>query len=223
VAGASFAPGALSLGTTYLWKIVPKNACGDGAGCSNWSFTTVSCTSPPSCASSPSPVNGATSVTTTPVLTWGSVSGATSYDVYFGTTLPGTPTANVAGASYNPGTLSQGTIYYWKIVPKNACGVAAGCSTWSFTTGTSPGCLPDLGDANGSGDITAYDASLILQHVVGLISLDAPSQCRSDANGGADITAFDASLVLQCVVSLCANLSSYPNFHASCTAHGHCP
>jgi hypothetical protein len=31
----------LSAGTSYHWKVVPKNACGNAAGCPEWSFTTV--------------------------------------------------------------------------------------------------------------------------------------------------------------------------------------
>jgi len=143
--------------------------------------------------------------------------------VYFDTNPVPAFAANVATNAYNPGALLENTTYYWQIVPKNACGDAVGCAVWSFTTGVSTGCLADLGDTNLNADISAYDASLILQHVVGLITLDLPSQCRADANGGADVTAFDASLVLQCVVGLCTNLSPYPDFLASCTAHGHCP
>ncbi|MFN5181609.1 MAG: GEVED domain-containing protein, partial [Bacteroidota bacterium] len=91
---------------------------------------------PPNCAGSPiSPTNGQTNVNVSPTLTWPAVTGASSYDVYFGTS--GTPpfVVNTASTSYVPGTLISSTTYYWKIVPKNSVGDAVGCSTWSFTTG----------------------------------------------------------------------------------------
>ena len=70
----------------------------------------------------------------TPTLTWSPSSGATSYDVYFGTASPPPYAGNVTMPPYSPGTLSYATTYHWRVVPKNACGSASGCATWSFTT-----------------------------------------------------------------------------------------
>jgi hypothetical protein len=93
----------------------------------------------PGCISSPTtPTAGALNVSPTTSITWPTATYATSYDVYFGTTLPGTPTTNTTSTTYSPGTLLEGTTYYWKIVPKNSVGSATGCSTWSFTTLTRP-------------------------------------------------------------------------------------
>lgn len=93
----------------------------------------------PSCISSPtSPTNSSTNQSLTSTLSWPTATYATSYDVYFGTTLPGTPTTNTSSTTYNPGTLLAGTTYYWKIVPKNSVGEPTGCSTWSFTTLSPP-------------------------------------------------------------------------------------
>lgn len=95
-------------------------------------------------AATPSPASAATGICyagTTPVtiVSWGAVSGATSYDVYFGAgSLPGSVTANVTSNSYTTGTLLASTTYYWKVVAKNACGEATGSSTWTFTTASSP-------------------------------------------------------------------------------------
>ena len=108
----------------------------DGSTVSTGFVATLSCFSPPapSCATLTSPLDGSTGVTVAPTLTWSSVQYAESYDVYFGTTLPATPTVNVTSPSYTPPSLSPLTTYQWKIVPKNATGSATGCSTWSFTT-----------------------------------------------------------------------------------------
>jgi len=56
-----------------------------------------------------------------------------SYDVYFGTTDPPAFVVNQTALTYTP-TLAAGTIYYWKIVPRNGTGPATGCPVWSFKT-----------------------------------------------------------------------------------------
>ena len=102
--------------------------------------TVTSITLPtPSCISSPtSPTDVSTNQSLTSTLSRPAATYAASYDVYFGTTLPGTPTTNTSSTTYNPGTLLAGTTYFWKIVPKNTIGEPTGCSTWSFTTLTPP-------------------------------------------------------------------------------------
>lgn len=56
-----------------------------------------------------------------------------------------------------------------------------------------------LGDVNNDGNITAQDASLVLQAVAGKIELSAAQRQAADVNGDGDITAQDASLILQYV------------------------
>jgi len=92
--------------------------------------------SAPGTPSTPSPVNAATGVSTGPTLTWSS-SGATSYDVKFGTANPPPQvTTGQAPASYTPATLSANTTYFWQIVAHNSIGATTG-PVWSFTTGAS--------------------------------------------------------------------------------------
>lgn len=93
----------------------------------------------PGCASNTAPANGTMLTTTSVTLTWNSVSGATGYDVYLGTTSsPSTVIAsNVSSTSYSytvPVTATS-TTYYWYVQPKNATGGATGCATTvtSFT------------------------------------------------------------------------------------------
>lgn len=59
---------------------------------------------------------------------------------------------------------------------------------------------PDLGDVSLNGLIQAYDASLILQHEVSLITLDPLPLSVADVDGNNLIQAYDASLVQQLVV-----------------------
>ncbi len=54
-----------------------------------------------------------------------------------------------------------------------------------------------LGDISGDGNITAYDASLALQYVVGLIELLLEQQYAADVTGDNIVTALDAALILQ--------------------------
>jgi hypothetical protein len=97
--------------------------------------------SPPSCATTPTPINGGTNILVNQQLSWSATAGATGYDVYFGTTTtPPIVSTNQAGTTYNPGTLNPNTTYYWRIIPRNSSGSATGCTNWSFTTGLA-GCL----------------------------------------------------------------------------------
>ena len=89
--------------------------------------------SAPGAPSSPSPANGATGISLSPTLSWSS-SGATSYDVYFGTSgSPPLVSSDQIAATYTTGTLAASTVYNWKIVAKNSGGSTTG-SIWSFTT-----------------------------------------------------------------------------------------
>ncbi len=99
---------------------------------------------PPAAPASPSPSAGATGVSSSPLgLSWTS-SGATSYDVKFGTTNP--PPSSASGLStpaYTPSALQTGTTYYWQVVAKNSGGATAG-PVWSFTTKVPPPAAPAL-------------------------------------------------------------------------------
>ncbi|MFA5074368.1 MAG: hypothetical protein WC539_10790, partial [Nitrospirota bacterium] len=137
VATTSYTPTtALSNNTKYYWKIVAKN--GDGSTTATgapWNFTTMASTSPPGAFNQTAPVNGA-SAALKPTFTWEASSGATSYEVYYGTTSPGTLQTTVTTTSYTPtADLQNGKTYYWQIIAKNANGstIATG-APFIFTT-----------------------------------------------------------------------------------------
>ena len=67
--------------------------------------------------------------------------------------------------------------------------------------------ITKLGDVSGNGQITAYDAALILQHVVSLRKLSTLEQERADVTGDETISALDAALILQYTVGL---ITSFP-------------
>jgi len=61
---------------------------------------------------------------------------------------------------------------------------------------------PLTGDVSLNGLVQAYDASLILKKVVGLVTFSDKQAQVADVSGNAEISAYDASLVLQYVVGL---------------------
>ena len=80
-----------------------------------------------------SPANGAMEVSLAAALNWNAAAGATSYDVYFGTSSFPPFVTNTTATTYGPGTLAATTTYYWYIVARNGSGTAPSV-TWSFTT-----------------------------------------------------------------------------------------
>ncbi|MFN7933200.1 MAG: DUF4091 domain-containing protein [Bryobacteraceae bacterium] len=171
LAGTSYSPGTLSGNSTYYWKVVAKNTTGSTTS-AVWSFQTPAVLS--GTPSNPAPANGATGVSLTPSLSWSGVSGATSFDVYFGTAASPPLVGNVAVAGYNPGTLSANTTYYWRVVAKNGSSTAAS-PVWSFKTLTLTSSSPTapalvgLTPSSGSGSTAALSSVI------------------SDSNGYADI------------------------------------
>lgn len=93
--------------------------------------------SPPSRATGPEPDDEATTVSITADLSWTTDSDVTSYDVYFGTSSPGTFQDNQTATTFEPGTMAMATKYYWRIDTVSSYGKTTG-EVWSFTTVLSP-------------------------------------------------------------------------------------
>jgi hypothetical protein len=114
-----------------------------------WVLDLASSAGPPGAPRSPTPANGASGVALAPTLRWIAGSGATSHDVYFGTTSPPPLVTNTTGTSYVPGKLATGTTYYWKVEAKNANG-ATPSPVWSFRTKLTPDSPTNPSPANGA-------------------------------------------------------------------------
>lgn len=69
----------------------------------------------------------------------------------------------------------------------------------------------ELGDVSLNGNITAYDASLILQHIVSNITLTQTQQNVADITRNGAITAYDASQILQYNVGLILTFTPNPS------------
>jgi len=157
---ATFDTGSMSNDTTYYWRIDEVNTAGTTTGVV-WNFTTI--VAVPGQASNPSPADSATDVSIDADLSWTASSGATSHDVYFGTTSPGTFQGNQTETTYDPGTMANDTTYYWRIDEVNAAGTTTGV-VWSFTTESAPLALPwtdgfESGDLVTGGWTTSGNAS----------------------------------------------------------------
>jgi len=92
----------------------------------------------PEQATSPNPPDGSVGIRLDPVLSWEAGAGATSHNVYFGTSDPPTFQASTTATTFAPGYLSKNTTYYWRIDEVNSFGKTAG-PVWIFTTGTGGG------------------------------------------------------------------------------------
>lgn len=113
---------------------------------------------PPNCATALLPADGATNVARNPSFSWTAATGSPlSYDVYLSTTTPAVFVGNVTTTSYvSPSLLTANTLYYYKVVAKNANGDAVGCLEQSFTTGASVNyCTPTTTSGCTDGDVIA--------------------------------------------------------------------
>ncbi|MHC4664101.1 MAG: hypothetical protein ACYS8W_20760, partial [Planctomycetota bacterium] len=94
-------------------------------------------TSTPAQASNPTPADGAVDILLLQTLDWDNAGNAETYSVYFGTSSPGAFQGNQTDTGFDPGVLSTGTRYYWRINTHNQYGTTYGV-VWSFTTGELP-------------------------------------------------------------------------------------
>jgi len=88
-------------------------------------------------ASNPNPQDGAIGVPLTADLSWTTGFNATSHDVYFGTSIPPAFRGNQTATTFDPGTMTSHTTYYWRIDEVNSYGKTNGF-VWSFTTPLQP-------------------------------------------------------------------------------------
>ncbi|MHC4740136.1 MAG: heparin lyase I family protein, partial [Planctomycetota bacterium] len=127
----TFDTGTMDYDTAHYWRIDEVNKGGTTTGVV-WTFTTQAA-GPPGQASNPSPADSAADVSTIADLSWTAGSGATSHDVYFGTTSPGAFQGNQTATTFDPSTMLPETTYYWRIDEINASGTTTG-DLWNFTT-----------------------------------------------------------------------------------------
>jgi hypothetical protein len=127
----------LSNKATYYWRANASNI-GGTSWSAVWSFTTIIAT--PGAPTLTSPSSGSTNLSTAPTLSWGTVTGAATYNVLVSTSTSFTTTVSsqtgVAGLSVSESSLANNTIYYWEVSATNAGGTGTWSAVWSFTTST---------------------------------------------------------------------------------------
>lgn len=137
-ANTNFSLNNLTAATAYSWQVK--------ANCSGWSATanfTTATAGGGTCAA-PTGLNAGSVATTSAVLSWSPVSGATGYTVQFKTSSASTWTTagSTANAAFTLNNLMASTAYQWQ--------VKANCSNWSaaanFSTAGSGGtCVTPAG------------------------------------------------------------------------------
>jgi hypothetical protein len=111
----------------------------------NW--LTATTTPPlPEQASNPDPPDGATEVDSEALLSWTAGARAISHDIYLGTGNPPLFIGNQTATTFDPGWLSTGTQFYWRIDEKNGWGKTEG-PVWNFTATTTLPPPPPPGQA----------------------------------------------------------------------------
>jgi hypothetical protein len=143
--GYPYPDGAVQ-GTTYYWRIEDIEADGTTTHSGPvWSFTIA-----PKTAYNPSPADSAESVDPNVVLSWTLGLGTKLHTVYFGDDY-NTVNNAVAGAlqgvaTYKPGTLGLGKVYYWRVDEFHGTETVKG-DVWSFST---PGAVGSPNPYNGA-------------------------------------------------------------------------
>jgi len=102
-------------------------------------FTQSGSNNPPNTPSSPSPANHATGVDVNADLSWTGgdpdTGDTVTYDLYFDTaTPPNLANTGLTSNSFDPGTMSASTTYYWQIVSWDNHGASTAGPIWDFTT-----------------------------------------------------------------------------------------
>ena len=160
--------GALLPVTKYYWRVNAKTADDHtGLWSSVYSFTTVLVV--PATPTLVSPTNGAAGQTTAPVMTWNTVSNATSYAIQVATSSTFTSLviqdSNLTVSTKTLSGLSVNTTYYWRVRAKNSAGASTWSTAWNFTTVVSQLVAPTLTSpaqsANGLGITVTFSWSSI--------------------------------------------------------------
>lgn len=114
------------------------------------------------------------------------------------------PMANMTGHIYQatiPESDISGVGLEYYIKATDNLGISNTRGTPDNPIALSPGLVP-YGDPSADGAISAFDASLALQHAVQKTTLSGLAELAADVSGNAEVTTFDGALILQHVVGL---------------------
>jgi len=124
----------LLFGTTYYWRVRPRNFNGVSSWSSVWSFTTVDK------VKLTSPANATAGVSFTPKFTWKKITGTSYYDLQYDTsssfTNPVLKDLITKQEFQVVGKILALTTYYWRVRVYHNKDVSGWSDTWSFLTDT---------------------------------------------------------------------------------------
>ncbi|MCD6105318.1 MAG: fibronectin type III domain-containing protein, partial [Thermosipho sp. (in: Bacteria)] len=130
-----FDPGELLPNTTYYWKVVAKDGKGGISESPVWQFTTNYL---PEVIDKPEPGDGASGVSTSPILRWEARDkdgDKLAYDVYLGKGKGLKLIASdLSTETYKVEGLENGEVYSWKVVVKDERGGVVEGPVWKFRT-----------------------------------------------------------------------------------------
>jgi uncharacterized repeat protein (TIGR02543 family) len=152
---ASKALSSLTNNTQYYWRVNAKNAAGTSAWSTAFSFATI--VAAPAVPVLSSPATNSTGVAVSETLSWGAVTGDSTYRIQVSTSSgfsAGTiivDDSTLTAPSKAVGPLSNTTQYYWHVNAKNAGGMSAWSTAFTFTTVVAASGVPALSTpANGA-------------------------------------------------------------------------
>jgi hypothetical protein len=143
----SFVDQSTAFSALYQYRVRAVNANGVSAASNTASIQTPAQVTLPAAPKPYKPANKARNVTSATTsgyyVRWYSVAGATSYDVYFGTSAnpplistvvpPAGVSTSIAGTMYQAVAWGSKKTYYWRVVAKNSNG-ATSSAIWKFST-----------------------------------------------------------------------------------------
>lgn len=126
----------LSYFTKYYWRVNASKNNSVSSWSSSWSFNTIGTT--PQTPTLLSPTNNATSISTSPSLTWNPSNFASSYTLQISTSSSFSNfvynQSGLTNTSQQVVGLSNSTQYYWRVNATNIYGTSSWTNKWSFTT-----------------------------------------------------------------------------------------
>ncbi|MFB0516564.1 MAG: LamG-like jellyroll fold domain-containing protein, partial [Candidatus Neomarinimicrobiota bacterium] len=119
--------------TTYFYRVRAYNAQVQSIPTNLAETTTLDTSGVPFQVEEPVPADGAVNVGIDTILEWDDAIGATSYDIYLGTSSPPPFRVRQSTTEYEFRNLQDATTYYWRVDAVNDSGTTTG-EVWQFAT-----------------------------------------------------------------------------------------
>jgi len=135
----------LNAGTTYYYVVTAVNSAGESAASVQVAATTLAAVPSPTAPAAPTGVTAAGGANQA-TISWPTVSGAASYNVYWsttnGVTKASTTKANGVTSPFTATGLSAGTTYYFIVTAANSIGESAASAQVTANTNAAPPAVP---------------------------------------------------------------------------------